>query len=82
MRMNIQNAISYELVKESDKIVRVENGFNPDTFRIDGDGYRRKTHLILDFGTFERTVWFHTNQKRDEFIKNNFTEYSGCIITK
>ena len=82
MRMNIENAISYELVEESDITPKIENGFNLDTFKVDNGGYRRKTHLILDFGTFERTVWFDNNMARDNFIKQNFSEFDECIITK
>lgn len=82
MRMNVKNAISYELVEESDIIQKIDNGFNLSTFKRWEDGYKRKTHLILDFGTFTRTVWFDTDHERDNFILDNFTGYNNCIITK
>ena len=83
MRINVKNAISFTLVEESDYTTnKIENGFNPETFKVDNGAYRRKTHLILDFGTFERTVWFNTDKERDYFIKSNFSEFEGCVITE
>jgi len=84
MRVNLKNAISFEIVDEYLIDGKPSNGFNMDTFRYDSDSerYFRKSRVVVDFGTFERTIWFDSDYQKDNFISEFLpAEIDYAIIT-
>lgn len=92
MRLNLKNAISFEAVDE--KVKESKESFeksmsNYSSALLDKyyycstkEKYVKKAHLILDFGTFERTVYFDNVDSMEEVIFKLFPEnYEGiCLI--
>lgn len=83
MRINLKNAVSFNINYEIYVGGKVENGINPDKFKKGDRGLMKKAHIVVDFGNFERILWFESETVMENFIEQYLPqEIEDVIMTE
>lgn len=84
MRINLKNAVSFDIQDERNCGMTNLNGFNKETFRVcENTGAKiLKSHIVVDFGNFSRTIWFKDTFLRDNFVSEFLPSEINGIITE
>lgn len=71
MRIDLKNGATYNLIRESEaKFEKCINGFPLESFYQHPETYKwgMKSHVIIDYGTHKRTIWFENEYDCENFI--------------
>jgi hypothetical protein len=80
MRINIKNAVSFEIFPKSfvGNTIDILNGI--DRRKFTEDIKYMKAHIVVDFGNFERTLWFDSDMIMENFIGQYLPEDLGYVV--
>lgn len=88
MRINLTNAISFNLIDEIElgsNTPFIGNLTEEKFFRYcsDSETYYCKSRIVVDFGLCKRTIWFDTQRQRDFFVEELLPkDIPNIIITE
>jgi hypothetical protein len=83
--INIKNAISFEIIKESENTFdSIPNGMDKNKFNYIGESnkYKSKPVIIVYFEKTDRTLYFDDLERRDDFINQYLPEFLDYVYLK